>query len=179
MRIAYDYGMGISLPGYRPARPSDGAHTESVVIIRLNGEDSKNPAGSAGEDTRSKNSDHIPVPGTNLYVTDSNEAKIRDHEVRAHENAHMAALGPYAASGIMLDEQSGVGGGSFAVAGAVKVDLAPVPGDPDATLRKAQAVIRAAFAPGEPSAADRRVAADAYRLAQQAKDELRSGEWWA
>jgi hypothetical protein len=57
--------------------------------------------------------------------------------------------------------------------GSIKADLSPVPGDPRATLRKASAVRRAALTPGDPSAADMRVAADAYRLAAQAKEELR------
>jgi hypothetical protein len=54
-----------------------------------------------------------------------------------------------------------------------------VPGDPQATLDKAQQVIRAAYAPGNPSAADMRVAADAYRMAQDAKRDLKEQQWYA
>jgi hypothetical protein len=59
------------------------------------------------------------------------------------------------------------------VGGHVSVDLEPVPGNPEATLRKARALQRAAFAPGQPSSADMRVAAEAYRLEQEAQQEIR------
>ncbi|OQY31611.1 MAG: hypothetical protein B6241_13615, partial [Spirochaetaceae bacterium 4572_59] len=67
------------------------------------------------------------------------------------------------ASGIQLTTRRGPYGSNYAVGGSIKVDMAPVPGSPRATLDKAQAVLRAAFAPGNPSAADMRVAAEAYR----------------
>ena len=51
--------------------------------------------------------------------------------------------------------------------------MSPVPGDPQATIQKMEVVKRAALAPAEPSAQDRRVAsiADARRL--EAAAELR------
>ena len=52
------------------------------------------------------------------------------------------------------------------------MDMAPVPGSPRATLDKAQAVLRAAFAPGNPSVADMRVAAEAYRMVRDAKETI-------
>ncbi|MEM6544436.1 MAG: putative metalloprotease CJM1_0395 family protein, partial [Pseudomonadota bacterium] len=56
------------------------------------------------------------------------------------------------------------------------IDVSPVPGDPQATIEKARIVRRAALAPAEPSAQDRRVAAEATALEQQARAELLAQE---
>ncbi len=110
--------------------------------------------------------------GKKVYQT-SDEAVERDSHVRGHENAHLSALGPYAASGVLYTTVKGAEGETIAVGGRIAVDLAEVPGDPAATLRKARVVFNAAGAPGDPSAADLRVAARAYRLMQKAQAELR------
>jgi hypothetical protein len=99
-----------------------------------------------------------------------------DLRVRAHESAHMAAIGPYATSGIRYSTVMGPGGRAYAVGGSVGVDLNPVPGDPEATIRKARAIRRAAYGPANPSAADHRVAAAAYRMEMRAKAELEEQE---
>ncbi len=122
------------------------------------------PGGDAG----------IPVPGTNYQLVTSEDALATSAEVRAHERDHQMALGPYAASGINYTTRRGPDGRQVVTGGSIKADLSPVPGDPRATLRKASAVRRAALAPADPSAADMRVAADAYRLAAQAKKELQA-----
>ena len=92
--------------------------------------------------------------------------------VKAHEATHIAIAGPYAQGAPQLMYAIGPDGARYAVGGSVKVDLQPVPGDPEATLRKADAVMRAAIGPGEPSAADMRIAAEAYRMALQARREI-------
>lgn len=92
-----------------------------------------------------------------------------DAQVRAHEHAHVAALG----SGVITYETvTGPDGRSYAVGGGVPVNMEPIPGDPAATVRKAQRIIQAAYAPGMPSAADQRVAAEAYQMEVQAQREL-------
>jgi hypothetical protein len=99
-----------------------------------------------------------------------------DAEVRAHEHAHAAALGEGV---ITYDTVTGPDGNSYAVGGGVSVDLKPVPGDPEATIRKAKSAIQAAYAVGQPSGADIRVAAEAYQLeaaAQRAVTEQRAQE---
>ena len=94
-----------------------------------------------------------------------------DAEVRAHEHAHVAALG----SGVISYQTvMGPDGRSYAVGGGVPVDVEPVPGDPEATIRKAERIIQAAYAPGMPSAADQQVAAEAYRMEVEASRELES-----
>lgn len=98
--------------------------------------------------------------------------KSRDREVRAHEQAHLAAAGGYAQGGMHLSFQTGPDGGRYAVGGEVEIDTSPVPDDPEATIQKAQVVEQAALAPARPSAQDRRVAALASRMEAEARQEL-------
>ncbi len=95
----------------------------------------------------------------------------RDREVRVHEQAHKAAGGRYAGA-IHYEFENGPDGKRYAVGGHVNIDVAPVKGDPEATLKKMQVVRRAALAPAEPSSADRQVAARATAQAAQARTEL-------
>lgn len=101
--------------------------------------------------------------------------KRRDAEVRRHEMAHVAAGGPYT-GGASYELERGPDGRAYAVAGEVSVDVSPVPGDPDATLRKMQQVKRAALAPADPSPQDRRVAGQADAIAAKARMELREAQ---
>lgn len=91
------------------------------------------------------------------------ELKRRDAEVRQHEAAHLAAAGSYAKGGAHYE---------YAVGGEVSVDTSKVPNDPEATIRKAQTIKRAALAPANPSAQDRQVAVQADRMALEAQQEL-------
>ena len=103
------------------------------------------------------------------------ELKVRDREVRAHEQAHKNAAGPYA-KGISYHYERGPDGVSYAVSGEVKIDTSEIPGDPQATLEKAQQLIAAALAPAEPSQQDYAVAAEARQMAAIAKSELSQAE---
>ncbi len=95
-----------------------------------------------------------------------------DVRVKAHEATHIAIAGPYAEGAPQYIYAMGPDGTLYAVGGSVKVDVTPVPGDPQATLRKAEALMQAALGPGEPSAADMRIAAEAYRMAMEARREI-------
>ncbi|TRO23255.1 hypothetical protein EQ826_07665 [Ectopseudomonas mendocina] len=95
----------------------------------------------------------------------------RDREVRTHEQAHAAVGGQYAGAPTYSFKR-GPDGQSYAVSGEVGIDTAPVPNDPEATLRKMEIVLRAALAPIEPSPQDLRVAALAQAQAAQARVEL-------
>ncbi len=199
MRIVFDHGMG-AMVGARPAPTrmpggaadhsgAPGRTSDSVMIIHTgqgarnhrlqNGIPSSpqqtNAAGAAGDANGTSGSeDGIRLPGTDLVMGTSEAAKYRDAEVRFHEKAHLQALGPYAASGVNLITQRGPDGQSYAIGGSVKIDSSPVPGDPEATVRKARSIIHAATAPGNPSAADMRVASQAYRMASAATREIRT-----
>ncbi|MBC9249013.1 hypothetical protein A9179_01865 [Pseudomonas alcaligenes] len=95
----------------------------------------------------------------------------RDREVRAHEQAHSAVGGAYAGSPT-YSLKRGPDGRSYAVGGEVSVDVSPIPNDPEATLRKMEVVQRAALAPADPSAQDRRIAAQAAAQAGVARGEI-------
>lgn len=115
----------------------------------------------------------LTVAGRDWLLTVSPEARDRERAVRHHEQAHARTLGAYAASAIAYQTQRGPDGQRYVTGGSIRADLSEVPGDPRATLRKARTVIAAAYAVGDPSAADMRVAAEAYRLARDASAELR------
>ena len=104
--------------------------------------------------------------------TQLRELKKTDAEVRTHEQAHKTAGGPYA-GGIQLEYTTGPDGRRYATAGEVPIDVAPVRGNPEATITKMEVVKRAALAPQAPSPQDRAVAAQADATKAQAQTELR------
>jgi hypothetical protein len=97
--------------------------------------------------------------------------KERDREVRAHEQAHIAAGGQYVSGGASFSFQSGPDGRQYAVGGSVQIDCSPVSGNPEATEEKARTVRRAALAPANPSASDQNVAAKAAIMESKARSE--------
>lgn len=108
-------------------------------------------------------------------LTDEEEAQLRelqqtDREVRAHESAHKTAGGPYAGV-VSFTTVTGPDGREYAVAGEVDIDASPVPGNPEATIRKMEVVIRAALSPAEPSPQDLQVAQSAQQQKLQAQQE--------
>lgn len=104
------------------------------------------------------------------------ELKKRDREVRQHEHKHVAAAGSLVTSGPHYEYQIGPDGKPYAVAGHVRIDTSPVPGDPQATKAKADQIRRAATAPGNPSGPDLAVAADAGKLESEAAKEYKSNQ---
>ncbi len=102
------------------------------------------------------------------------QLKSRDREVRTHEQAHLAAAGPYATSGPQFEYAIGPDGKRYAIGGHVTIDTSPIPGDPEATLRKAMIVRAAALAAASPSSTDQRVAARASRMAAEARATLQA-----
>jgi len=97
--------------------------------------------------------------------------QMRDREVRTHEAAHSAAGGAYAGAA-SFTYQKGPDGRSYAIGGEVSIDIAAVPGDPKATMQKAQQVRAAALAPAQPSSQDIKVAQRAQAMAAEARMEM-------
>lgn len=129
--------------------------------------------GARGEDQDAKAVNRRAEQERQQQVRDQiQELAARDREVRAHEQAHAAVAGQYGSSPTYSFVR-GPDGVSYAVGGEVKIDTSPIPGDPEATLRKAQLLRRAANAPAEPSSQDSSVAAQAAQMEQQARAELR------
>ena len=102
------------------------------------------------------------------------ELKSRDREVKNHEQAHIAAGGSYVLGGASYDYQTGPDGKQYAVGGSVNIDTSPVDGNPEATIAKAQVVIKAALAPADPSGQDQKVASAARQMMSEARKELNS-----
>jgi hypothetical protein len=101
------------------------------------------------------------------------DLKVRDREVRAHEQAHLSRGGSLARGGAHYDFEMGPDGRRYAVGGEVRIDVSEVPGDPEQTIDKMARVRQAALAPADPSQQDRQVAAEATRIEQCARAELR------
>ena len=95
----------------------------------------------------------------------------RDREVKAHEQAHASVGGQYTSSPSYVYEK-GPNGVQYAVAGEVSIDTSPINGDPQATIEKGLQVMRAALAPAQPSSQDRKVAAEAQQMVNEARMAL-------
>lgn len=146
------------IDGDRPARSGDdgsGSDARSTDAAAST-DDAAAPRGTDGE------------PLSEDERTQVDELQARDREVRAHEQAHKSAGGQYAGA-ISYSYQRGPDGRRYAVGGSVPIDVSPVAGDPQATIRKMQQVRRAALAPAEPSSADRQVAQQASRTESEAR----------
>lgn len=98
------------------------------------------------------------------------DMKSRDEEVRVHEQAHQSAGGQYA-SAPHYEYENGPDGKRYVTDGSVNIDVGEE-SDPQATIDKMQVVKRAALAPAQPSAQDRRVYAEASQKEAEARREL-------
>ena len=121
---------------------------------------------SVGADGRQRDSFELSPEAEQIRQLQS-----RDREVRAHEAAHAATGGAHAGSPSYTFER-GPDGQSYAVGGEVGIDMSPISGDPQATLKKAQQVRAAALAPAEPSGQDLQVAQRAQAMAAKARSEI-------
>ena len=98
------------------------------------------------------------------------QLKAADREVRAHEQAHMAA-GAGITGSASYTYKTGPDGKQYAVAGEVPVDTS-AGRTPEETLAKAQKIRAAALAPAQPSAQDYKVAQTAAKMKWSAQAEL-------
>lgn len=132
---------------------------------------------AAGNENASARPQKQPDPATQQQeLADQallEQLRARDREVRIHEAAHAAVGGRYAGSP-SYQYQRGPDGRNYAVGGEVSISTSPVPGDPQATIEKARTIRAAALAPAEPSAQDRRVAAEAAQMEVEARTELQA-----
>ena len=102
--------------------------------------------------------------------------RARDRQLRQHEAAHRAGAGGLAVGGTRYTFIIGPDGRRYATHGEVSIDALPVAGSPEATIKKMEAVVRAALAPGHPSATDRAVANHARAVITAARQELQAAE---
>lgn len=163
----------ISTNAFTPSRPEPSdTSSDSSTKSSLN-PDNSDKSDAASETGKQKgNGAKIEQDLNTEEVRELTKLKQRDREVRAHEQAHIAAGGIYVRSGAHYEYEKGPNGKNYAVGGEVQIDTSKVQGDPQATLRKMQTVRRAAMAPASPSAQDRSVSAKATQMENKARLEI-------
>ncbi len=185
-RASQPASISIAAPNVaQGSRPASGAAADAIDTgidggngVRLAGDNgalldlstslgAQEAAGESG--TESEN----PSGLTDAEEEQVSELRQADRAVRRHEAAHAAVGGAFAGSPTFTFER-GPDGQLYAVAGEVSIDTAPVDGDPEATIQKLQIVRSAALAPGDPSAQDRAVAAQAEAGIRRAQAEIAS-----
>ncbi len=99
------------------------------------------------------------------------ELKKTDKEVKAHEQAHLAAGAGVTKGGPHYEYKKGPDGQVYAVGGEVSIDTSEGR-TPSETISKMERVRAAATAPANPSGQDMKVAAEAGSKASEARMEL-------
>ena len=159
----------------------------STGVIGTDRPDTRQPRREASFEKSSNGSLGLPDrsgsrPDVQLGLSDEAQRVLdslrqRDREVRSHEQAHISAGGEHVRGGASFSTVRGPDNQQYANAGEVQIDTAPVPGNPDKTLEKAQKIRQAALAPASPSAQDQQVAAEAAQLQAQARMEKASAAY--
>ncbi|MBU0639408.1 MAG: SprA-related family protein [Planctomycetes bacterium] len=128
------------------------------------------------QESRFATEDRVELSGPRFQVELSAEDQVRvaelkerDREVREHESTHLAAAGAYSRGVAQYKYATGPDGQRYAVGGEVQLDTSPIPDDPEGTIAKMQQIRAAALAPGQPSAQDQAVAAQAAAEIQKAR----------
>ncbi len=161
--------------------PADGASRDMATLLSLRNDSKSGPGGDTGarsaptdivqlSASAARNAGNGPDGLTEEEKAEVADLKRRDAETRRHEQAHANAGGPYTGAPSYTYER-GPDGRSYAVAGTTPIDVSPISGDAGATIRKMETVKRAALAPAEPSAQDRKVAAQADAAMRAAQAE--------
>ena len=156
--------------------------SDEIPAIGLNALSAITPCPANSADSRQQKQNKAPAgqnsPAASLQLSPEAEQQVqklqaRDREVRAHEQAHIAAGGPHVSGGASYNYQTGPDGRQYAIGGSVHIDTSPVPGDPKASAEKARTVRQAALAPANPSASDQNIAAKASAMESRARLEER------
>lgn len=167
-QAARPVSSSLSLPAPSAESLPSGQSVESAGDTATLSDEAASPARAEGREEKTSPRETQQLRQEQLEIA---ELASRDREVRAHEQAHAAVGGAYAGAPTYTYSR-GPDGKRYAIGGEVSIDSSPIPNDPEATLRKMELVQRAALAPAEPSAQDRRVAAQAAAQATQARAEL-------
>ena len=162
-------GKQFGAPADQNAQPAPGAPADPQAQSAPTGDQTQfSPEGRRKAD----------APKTGAAQTDPKQAQVIaelaqiDREVRAHEQAHVAAGGSLVRGAASFGYRSGPDGRLYAVSGEVSIDMSPVDGDPRATISKMDQVRKAAMAPAQPSGQDRAVASAAGNTQVNAQREL-------
>lgn len=115
-----------------------------------------------------------PQPKEKLSPAQEQEVaqlKAIDAEVKAHEQAHMAAAAGINASPPTYQYTTGPDGKKYAVAGEVSLSFS-TGGDPEEDIANAETMEAAALAPAQPSSQDMAVAQSAEKIIAEARQRL-------
>ena len=171
--------LGVTYPEAPPSEPTT-AEAEAEAGEQLAGPGAKEEA--AGEEPAETENESGRTEGAVKQLTPEEEEQVRklaqrDQEVKAHEQAHVAASGGLAGTP-SYDYQTGPDGRRYAVGGEVGIRRGGS-SNTDQALREAEAVKRGATAPAQPSGQDMAVAAraeaDIQRLRAKKAEEAREG----
>ncbi len=155
----------------------DTAHSTPSIDVSLGSFSQQNSDQRGGRQSFSTALANTAVDSVELSSEAQNivrKLQARDREVRAHEQAHLAASGGYAQGGANYTYTKGPDDKMYAIGGSVSLDVSPISGDPEATEKKARTIRAAALAPADPSAQDQSVAAQASAMAAQAQRDARA-----
>ena len=147
-------------------RLTPGCFNSSEADAPAEGADPEEPGGGSGASNREE--------GPLKKLTPEEEAQVRklaqrDQEVKAHEQAHVAAAGGLAGAP-RYEYQTGPDGRSYAVGGQVSISRSGS-ANTEQALQEAETVKRAATAPAQPSGQDLAMAAQAENDIQRLKAE--------
>ena len=156
---------------YIPQAKGEASTQNSQNNQNVAGESEKSSAESQNNQTTQKTQTPQQEAATARILA---QLKAADREVRAHEQAHMAA-GAGITGSASYTYKTGPDGKQYAVAGEVPVDTS-AGRTPEETLIKAQKIRAAALAPAQPSAQDYKVAQTAASMQQSARIEIAQNE---
>jgi len=168
--------LGVTYPEPPPSEAAPAEAEEEAAGAQLAVPGAKEEAEEPAEAENGKNE------GALKELTPEEEAQVRqlaqrDQEVKAHEQAHVAASGGLAGAP-SYEYQTGPDGRRYAVGGEVSIRRGGA-SNTDQALREAEAVKRGATAPAQPSGQDMAVAAradaDIQRLRAKKAEEAREG----
>ena len=138
-------------------------------LLKDDAQTGKNGAPAENKDAAEKSSDSA---SNTREARELENLKRTDREVRAHEQAHVAAGGSLVRGAASFGYATGPDGKLYAVSGEVSIDSSAVEDDPGATITKMMRVVTAALAPAQPSGQDRAVASEATKTQVDAQQEL-------
>lgn len=126
--------------------------------------------------TKDSETDKNSTTGTGKELTPEQQQvvdklKARDREVKAHEQAHIAAAAGINASAPTYDYQVGPDGKQYAIGGEVSISFTESK-DPQSNIANAEAMKASALAPANPSGQDLSVARSADEIIAKAKQDL-------
>ena len=147
-------------------RSRGGNHEKGGSEESSSDSDEKEGSGKVGSESKKITGEEL----TDEEKAKVEELKARDNEVRVHEQQHKAAGGQYA-SQPSYTKETGTYGREYIVDGKVDISISEE-STPEKTVAKMKQVYSAALAPAEPSAQDRKVAAEAKSKQHEAEMKI-------